>query len=141
MKTPPGSDVSERSSQARYPASTVPDPSRFGLASESRTTVDLRPLFCTCGCGTPGPLQRMFVPGHNQRLRGALTRAYRRAQLVRVVQALGEPQLAAAPAVAEMLGPEWLAWVAPNVEVLRAADGYRDPLEVAANEFENRAAR
>lgn len=125
--TPPSSDASERSSQRALPPSTVLDPAPSDLASESRTTVDFRPRFCTCGCGNATP--RQFIPGHNQRLRGDLTRSYQSARLVRVVLPLAEPIVVAAPAVAEALGPEWLAWVAPDVQMLQefgdaAADAF-----------------
>ncbi|TNM37403.1 hypothetical protein FHP29_16355 [Nocardioides albidus] len=79
--------------------------------------VDLRPGFCRCGCGNH--TAKHFVPGHNQRLRGELARSYSRAKRVAVRQPLGPPQLVAAPEAADLLGPEWLAWVAPEVEVLR----------------------
>lgn len=79
--------------------------------------VDLRPGFCRCGCGSR--TSKHFVPGHNQRLRGELARSYSRAMRVGVRQPIGPVQLLAAPEVADLLGPEWLAWVAPDVEVLR----------------------
>ena len=117
MKTPPGSDASERSTQSERPSNTVRPETHTGLASESRTMVDLRPGFCRCGCGNH--TDKHFVPGHNQRLRGGLTRSYRWARRVAVLQAIGDPVLVAAPEAADLLGPEWLAWVAPDVEVAR----------------------
>ena len=116
--TPPSSDASKRSGQPTSPPFTVRPDDPYGLASESRTVVDLRPGFCRCGCGNH--TDKHFVPGHNQRLRGELTRSYRWARRVLIVQALGEPALVAAPEAADLLGPEWLAWVAPDVEVARA---------------------
>jgi hypothetical protein len=133
--TPPSSDASRRSLDRAHAASIVSAPDPYRLDSESRTTVDFRFRFCTCGCGnhTSGH----FIPGHNQRLRGALTRSYQRAQLVRVLQPLTEPVLAAAPAVAGVLGPEWLAWIAPDVEVDQAVRlASAAALNAAADEFE-----
>lgn len=115
--TPPSSDASKRSGQPTPPASTVRPQDPNGLDSESRTVVDLRPGFCRCGCGNH--TDKHFVPGHNQRLRGALTRSYQWARRVLVRQSLGPDQLVAAPEAADLLGVEWLAWVAPDVEVAR----------------------
>jgi hypothetical protein len=91
--------------------------------------VDLRFGFCTCGCGNPAGGH--FVPGHNQRLRGELTRAHQASRRVLVRQPLGEPLLVAPADAADLLGPEWLAWVAPDVEVQRSVA--RDMLAVAAD--------
>lgn len=132
MQTPPGSDASERFGQAAPPSNTVPPPTPNGLASEARTVVDLRPGFCRCGCGNH--TAKHFVPGHNQRLRGELARSYCRAMRVAVRQPLGPPQLVAAPEAADLLGPEWLAWVAPDVEVARATR--INIAEVAIADFE-----
>lgn len=118
--TPPSSNASERSGEATPPSQTVRPDAPNGLASEAKTVVDLRPGFCRCGCGNHTP--KHFVPGHNQRLRGELVRSYQWARRVVVLQAIGEPQLVAAPEAADLLGPEWLAWVAPDVEVTRSVD-------------------
>lgn len=115
--TPPSSDASEASGRRAPSPNTVPPPAPNGLASEARTVVDLRPGFCRCGCGFR--TSKHFVPGHNQRLRGELARSYCRAMRVAIRQPIGEPVLLAAPEAADLLGPEWLAWVAPDVEVAR----------------------
>lgn len=130
--TPPSSNASENSANVASPANGVPAQASKWLDSESRTRVDLRPGFCTCGCGNRTP--KHFLSGHNQRLRGSLVRAHQNSQRVLVQQAMGPEMLAAAAEVADLLGPEWLAWVAPDVEVQRAVGG--SMLAVAADVFE-----
>lgn len=130
--TPLSPNASDRSPEAGTPAFTVPDKRRDGLDSESRARVDLRFGFCTCGCGNP--TRGHFVPGHNQRLRGELTRAHQMSRRVLVRQLLGEPLLVAPADAADLLGREWLAWVARDVKVRRSVA--RDMLAVAADVVE-----